>query len=227
MSCDRGGCPLYPEDGGAHPGLRDVPSRRLPLPSGQSLQPRSNIPSCEGSASRGINEGSSNSPVRSSPRPRPPGWNGPPLGLSPELRTPPTRSRRRTSRWGQAIEHGPGTTRSTSHQLILQSCSSLTACDLASQRQRCASPTPSTVRRSDRPHRLPSFAVITGVAGVLAAGVIRDDLQAHLALARVGEQPPSSTPTSLPVRTSSTTLGRPTGGRSRGLVDFVQRAMAC
>jgi hypothetical protein len=43
------------------------------------------------------------------------------LGLSPELRTPPTRSRRRTSRWGQAIEHGPGTTRSTSHQSILQS----------------------------------------------------------------------------------------------------------
>ena len=43
------------------------------------------------------------------------------LGLSPELRTPPTRSRRRTSRWGQAIEHGPGTTRSTSHRSILQS----------------------------------------------------------------------------------------------------------
>ena len=54
------------------------------------------------------------------------------LGLSPELRTPPTRSRRRTSRWGQAIEHGPRTTRSTSHQSILQSCSSLTTCDLAS-----------------------------------------------------------------------------------------------
>jgi hypothetical protein len=30
-SCDRGGCPLYPEDGGALPGLRDVLSRRLPL----------------------------------------------------------------------------------------------------------------------------------------------------------------------------------------------------
>ena len=30
-SYDRGGCPLYPEDGGAHPGLGDVPSRRLPL----------------------------------------------------------------------------------------------------------------------------------------------------------------------------------------------------
>jgi len=43
------------------------------------------------------------------------------LGLSPGLRTPPTKSRRRTPRWGQANEHRPGTTRSTSHQSILQS----------------------------------------------------------------------------------------------------------
>jgi hypothetical protein len=43
------------------------------------------------------------------------------LGLPPGLRTPPTRSRRRTPRWGQANEHGPGTTRSTSHRSILQS----------------------------------------------------------------------------------------------------------
>ena len=55
------------------------------------------------------------------PSPTAPGWNGPPLRLSPELRTPPTKSQRRTSRWGQAIEHGPGTTRSTSHPLTLQS----------------------------------------------------------------------------------------------------------
>jgi hypothetical protein len=61
---------------------------------------------------------------------------------------------------------------------------------------------PSTVRRRDRPDRLPSFAAIARVAGVLAAGLIRDDLQAYLALARVGEQPPSLTPTSLPVRTN-------------------------
>jgi hypothetical protein len=44
-------------------------------------------------ALRGINEGSSNSPVRASPRLPPPGWNGPRLGLFPELRTPPTRRR--------------------------------------------------------------------------------------------------------------------------------------
>ncbi len=67
-------------------------------------------------------------------------------------------------------------------------------------------------RRCDRPHRLPSFAAIAGVTGVLAAGLIRDDLRARLALARVGEQPPSSTPSSLPVRTKSTT---PAGGGLR------------
>ena len=50
-----------------------------------------------------------------------PPQNGAPLRLSPKLRTPPTRSRRRTPRWGQAIEHGPGTTRSPSHRSILQS----------------------------------------------------------------------------------------------------------
>jgi hypothetical protein len=49
----------------------------------------------------------------------------------------------------------------------------------------------------------PSFAAVTGAAGVLAAGPIRDDPQALPALARVGEQPPPSTPVSLPVRTSS------------------------
>jgi hypothetical protein len=44
------------------------------------------------------------------PQPVAAGWNGPPLGSSPGLRTPPTRSRRRTPGWGQAIEHGPGPT---------------------------------------------------------------------------------------------------------------------
>jgi hypothetical protein len=39
MSCDRGGCPLYPEDDGAHPGLSRLLSRRLPLLGGQSLHP--------------------------------------------------------------------------------------------------------------------------------------------------------------------------------------------
>ena len=62
--------------------------------------------------------------------------------------------------------------------------------------------TTTTVRRCDRPRRLPSFAANAAVTDVLAAGLIRGDLQAHLALARVGEQPSSSTPISLPVRTT-------------------------
>jgi hypothetical protein len=56
-----------------------------------------------------------------------------------------------------------------------------------------------------RPRRLPSFAAIAGAAGVPTGSLIRDNPQAHLALAGVGEQPPSPTPTSLPVRTISTT----------------------
>jgi hypothetical protein len=54
---------------------------------------------------------------------------------------------------------------------------------------------PSTVPRCDRQRRRPSFGAIAGIAGVLAAGLIRDNLQAHLAPARVGEQPTSSTTT--------------------------------
>jgi hypothetical protein len=37
--CDRGGCPLYPEDHGAHPTGVPCSSRRVPLSSGQSLVP--------------------------------------------------------------------------------------------------------------------------------------------------------------------------------------------
>jgi len=56
------------------------------------------------------------------PAPGAPGQDEKRLGLTLELRTPPTKSRRRTSRRGQAIEHGPGTTRPTSHPVDLQSC---------------------------------------------------------------------------------------------------------
>jgi hypothetical protein len=66
-------------------------------------------------------------PVRSSPRLY--GLDGTGcLGLCPELRTPPTRGRRRTSGWGQAIEHGPETTPSTSAEPPISS-----TCDLVSQ----------------------------------------------------------------------------------------------
>ena len=91
-----------------------APRRPVPDDPAPTFHPR-------GCASRGINEGSSNSPVRSSPRPRPPGWNGPPLRLPPELRTPPTRSRRRTPRAGTGHRARTWNYRSTSHPPILQS----------------------------------------------------------------------------------------------------------
>jgi len=44
-SCDRGGCPLYRGDDGAHPGLMIVLSRRLPLPPRPAPRPCPSIPS--------------------------------------------------------------------------------------------------------------------------------------------------------------------------------------
>jgi hypothetical protein len=48
----------------------------------------------------------------------------------------------------------------------------------------------------DHPRSL-AFAAVAGVAEVLADGQIRGDLQAHLAVARMAEQAPASTPASL------------------------------
>jgi hypothetical protein len=56
-------------------------------------------------------------------------------------------------------------------------------------------------RRTDRDE--PCCAAIAGADDVLAAGLIRGELQAHLAVARVAEQPRSSTRASLLVRTTS------------------------
>jgi hypothetical protein len=52
------------------------------------------------------------------------------LGLSPEIRTPPTKSRRRTSGWGQAMSTGPEL--HARHQSIL-----LSVCSLVSVHPRC------------------------------------------------------------------------------------------
>jgi len=115
-----------------------IPVGRTPQPAPAASQrpvlaPRPAHPIKARAPSRGINEGSSNSPVRSSPRPRTPGWNGPPLRLSPELRTPPTKSRtthvevgtgHRARTWNYSLNITSG--------LILQFDSSLNACDLAS-----------------------------------------------------------------------------------------------
>src|SRR5262249_33251901 len=49
----------------------------------------------------------------------------------------------------------------------------------------------------------PCSAAVAGLASVLAGSLIRGDLQAHLAVARVAEQSPPSTATLLLVRTDS------------------------
>ena len=101
------------------------------------LQPRSNIPPCEAPLDEASTRVQAIHPSGPSPRPRPPGWNEPPLGLSPELRTPPTRSRT------THVEEGTGhRARTWNYQLnitsglILQSGSSLNTCDLASHVRR-------------------------------------------------------------------------------------------
>ena len=69
-------------------------------------------PSMRGSALRGINEGSSNSPVRSSPRSTPPDGTGSAFSFPPSFARRPCEQR--TSGRGQATEHGPETRSTTS-----------------------------------------------------------------------------------------------------------------
>ena len=127
-SCDRGGCPLYPEDSGARPA--GSPPRPPPAASQRPVpKPRHNIPSCEAllhGASTGVY---SRSPVRSSPRPHPRDGTGS-ASASPRASHPAVTGSARRGR-GQAIEHGPGTTAQLT-SVDLQSGSSLNACDLAS-----------------------------------------------------------------------------------------------
>jgi hypothetical protein len=113
--------PSLPREQRCSSRLRRLLSQRLPLLSGQSFHPRHQRLIDGGSLTR-HQQGFRQFTRPVFPAPGAPGQNEKRLGLSLELRTPPTRSRRRTSRWGQAIEHGPGTTRSTSHPVDLQSC---------------------------------------------------------------------------------------------------------
>ena len=113
---------LIPAEGRARPAPAALPAA--------SPAPRSNIPSrgdpLHEASTRVYAIHPSGLPLACS---RPDGTGA--LGLPPEASHPADR-RRRTSGRGQAVEHGPGTTRS--HQLILQSGSSLVSCDLASHR---------------------------------------------------------------------------------------------
>jgi hypothetical protein len=107
---------------------RDVLGRRLPLHRGQPLVP---APSHrQGSASRGINEGSRDSPVRSSLACGRPGGTGSPRA-SPRASHPAVTGDARRG-WDR-----PSSTDLELHahiRLILQSGSSLVSCDLASHR---------------------------------------------------------------------------------------------
>jgi hypothetical protein len=95
-SCDRGGCPLYPEDGGALPGLRDVLSRRLPLHGGQSLHPAPTSHRAGLRFTRHQREFKQfTRPVF--PSPEAPGWNGRPLGFPPSFAPRRPGAGRRTS----------------------------------------------------------------------------------------------------------------------------------
>jgi len=120
-SCDRGGCPLYPEDGGAPPGLRDVLSRRLPLHGGQSLHPAptSHLAGlCFTRHQRGFKPFTR--PVF--PLPVAARMERAATWASPRgFRTPPAKSRRRTP--GVGTGHRARTwNNALRHQPILQSC---------------------------------------------------------------------------------------------------------
>jgi hypothetical protein len=122
--------PSKPRGQRCSPRPRRLPAGRRPHLSSQSLHPAA-LPIDRGRITR-HSEGSRNSPVRSSPRLWPPGWNGPPLGFPPGFAPRRPRAGRRTPGWGQAIEHGPGTTAQLTFPVDLQSSSSLVVCDLGS-----------------------------------------------------------------------------------------------
>jgi hypothetical protein len=121
--------------------------RRLPLRSGQSLHP-TYFPST-GSRLTRHQRGFKQFARPVFPSPVAARMERAALGLSLGLRTPPTKSRRRTPRWEQAIEHGPGTTAQLTF-VDLQSASSLNACDLASHARFPITPTKPTVAFASR-----------------------------------------------------------------------------
>jgi len=110
-----------------------VLSRRLPLLSDQSLDPGSSIPSAEvplDEASTRVQAiHPSGLPLA---RHRPDGTSSG-FGFPPSFEPRRPGAGRRTSRWGQAIEHGPGTTLYVIDLASNPACS-LVACDLASHR---------------------------------------------------------------------------------------------
>lgn len=120
--------------------LWTIHSRRLPLPSGQSLYPATAFHR-RGLQSRGINRGSSNSPVRSSLRLWFPGWNRALLGFPPSFA--PHRLITGDARRGRDRPPSTSLELRSRHQPNLQSTCSLITCDLVSQSPLAVAP-PST-----------------------------------------------------------------------------------
>jgi hypothetical protein len=133
-SYDREGCPLYPGDNGARPGLEIVPSRRLPPHKRQrpcTPAPTFHLPRLWLTRhQRGFTQFTH--PVF--PSPATARMERAAASAFPRASHPiRPRAEQRTSGWGQAIEHGPGTTLYVIN-LASKQHRSLMACDLASHR---------------------------------------------------------------------------------------------
>ena len=127
-----GWVPPIPRGRRCSPDRPIVSGRRLPLLSDQSLHPATASHRAEPQITRHQRRFTRftrpSIPLACGPR-----MERAPLGFSPELRTPPTGSRRRTSGWGRAMSTSPGLR--SRHQPNLQSAHPLATCDLASHRQ--------------------------------------------------------------------------------------------
>jgi hypothetical protein len=78
MRHDRGGCPLYPGDGGVLPAEQEWLSRHPPLLNGQPLLPRCHDPSRSIRSHETSSKGSRSFTRPVFPSPVAPGWNGSP-----------------------------------------------------------------------------------------------------------------------------------------------------
>ncbi len=129
-SCDRGGRPLYPGDGGAHPDRSWLPAGACRFAAAGPCT-RRHIPST-GSRLTRHQRGFKPFARPVFPSPVATRMERAALGLFvPGFAPRRPGAERRTPGWGQAIEHGPGTTAQLT-SFDLQSGSSLNACDLAS-----------------------------------------------------------------------------------------------
>ena len=127
-SCDRGGCPLYPGDGGALPAdnRSSVVTCRVPTacPCSSALHPSPKGLANEASLRvHCIHPSGLSQPVT-------PGWHGRPWAFTRSFG--PRRYQRRTSGWGQALSTYLGLRR-RHHSSTLLPASPLATCDLVSQ----------------------------------------------------------------------------------------------